>query len=467
MHLDYSKIINKVDEIRKAWIQGNYKEAVRKIEEYSKNEFSIEFKFEKIDALIMTGEFKKADILLKNLIADPEFGNFKSREFIVDYIFGRKFYFEGQKSQMKESIDKIDMYIDEIQIDDYLYYWKSFFLVLKGTYNLSINNFDRALQHYLEAELLLKPYIDKFYSAKFILIGIFHNVGEIYKNTGKFEEAIEWLEKGRKIGMENGIPWMLGFIFSNLGVIHSELGYYEKAIEYFDESINFHAHTNNPPVFQSLSNLRLFHLHLLIDDEKGSNEIKQRIKKLRIENPYDIFYQQTDHLTTAMQMMRQNRRKSKVRAQIILEDLINDDNLWFAFQNITKILLIHLLLEEFAEFEEDSILEEAMMFLNQLKKLAEDMNNILLLGELAIIEAKISLLTKNIDKANNILQEAKKNAESNKFVLLQNKIEDEMQQLEHLVIKWQEFSSIDSTIKQRFEEVQMQKYLQKMIKEYK
>ena len=66
-------------------------------------------------------------------------------------------------------------------------------------------------------------------------------------------------------------------------------------------------------LFQSLFNIRLFHLHLLIDNEKGAKEIKQRINNLLRENPDDIFYQQTDHLTTAMQMMRQNRRKSKVR----------------------------------------------------------------------------------------------------------------------------------------------------------
>jgi len=469
MCLDYSKIIHKVDEIRKLWIQGNYEEAVNKIEEYRTGEFSLEFMFEEIDMLVMRGEFKKAEILLNNLRTSPELSTlisrYKSREFVVDYISGRKSYFEGRKSDMKHYMDKIDKYIEEIHVDDYLYYWKSFFLVFKGTFYLNANNMKRALRFYLEADSLLKPYEDKFYSAKFILIGIFNNVGRIHRDAGKFEEAIDWFEKGRKIGVENDIPWMMTFIYSQLGVTHSELGNYEKGIEYFNESINFQGHVNNPPFFQCVFNLRLFHLHLLIDNEKEANEIKQRIIKLLRENPEDMFYQQTDHLMAAMLMMRQNRRKSKVRAQIILEDLINDENLWFDYQSITRILLIHLLLEEFAEFEEDNILEEAKMFLTQLKQQAENMNNLLLLGEMAIIEAKISLLTKDIDNAFEILQEFKKMATSKKFLLLQTKIEDEVEHLMQIVTKWDELGAIESTMKQRLKQLKIDEYIKQLIKE--
>ena len=92
MCLDYSKIIHKVDEIRKLWIQGNYEEAVNKIEEYRTGEFSLEFTFEEIDMLVMRGEFKKAEILLNNLRTSSELSTlisrYKSREFVVDYISG-------------------------------------------------------------------------------------------------------------------------------------------------------------------------------------------------------------------------------------------------------------------------------------------------------------------------------------------------------------------------------------------
>ncbi len=466
MDFDYNTIAKEVDEIRKTWIQGDYEKAHKMIERRTKDEFSVEFELEKLLILMFTGELTKVDILLNDLIMSHNLGKIKSREFISNIIQISLYFFKGHITKMKPIIEKTETYLEEIKVDDYLYFWKALFFLMKGIYYFTDQQFELGLQFYSDAEKLVDQYQQKYYSSKLLLATVYNNNGEMYRNLGKLEDSLKYLEKSRGMVIENNISFLRGEVYSQLGATYSELGESEKAINYYEDSLKDQI-LLNMPMYLSLFNFRLFYLYLLSDNVKKANELQQRIHELSEENPDEIFYQQTDNLMKAILMMRQNRRKSKTQAQIIIEDLINNKNLWLDYQNISKILLIQLLLEEYADFEEDEILDEATILMEQLKNQAEENNNHLLMGELAILKSKISLVTKNINKANDILQEAKKNAETKNFVLLQNKIDDEMQQLEQLVIEWQEFASIESTIKQRLEKVNIQRYLQKMIREYK
>ena len=455
-----------MDEIRKIWIQGDYDIALKMIEIRTDDEFSVEFELEKLLLFMFKGELNKIDAPLNDLIMHPNHGNIQSREFICDTVHMLLSFFKGQISKMKPIIEKMETYIDEIIVDDYLFFWKVIFSIMKGVYYHLIQEIELGFQFHHDAEKLGEQYQDSYFSSIFLLVIIYNNKGEMYRNLGKLEDSLDYLEKARGMIIENNISSMRGEIYSQLGATYSELGESEKAINYYEDSLNDQI-LLKIPMYLSLYNFRLFYLYLLSNKVKKATKLQQKINQVSEENTDEILYHQTDNLMKALLLMRQNRRKSKAQAQIIIEELIDNKNLWFDYQNISRILLIQLLLEEYADFEEDVIFEEANILIEQLNKQAEDNRNHLLLGELAILKSKISLVSKNIDNANSILQEAKKNAETKKFVLLQNKIEDAIQQLEQLVLKWKEFASIESTIKQRLEQVNIQRYLQKMIKEYK
>jgi tetratricopeptide (TPR) repeat protein len=464
--LDYNAIATEVDKIRRIAYKGDYHKALKIIEDRTVDDFSFELDLEKLYLLIFHGEIEEAYTLLNELSNSSNFRNMKSREFICDCLWMLVSLFKGQISNAEPFIKRIENNLLDCTIDNYLYFWKGNYLAMKGIFYLVNHNFELALKCHYDAEKLLNIYFEKFFSAKFLLAHMHNNIGEMYRNLGKLNESLERLEKAKEIYCQNNIIMFNSELYSQLGATFAELGDNERAIKYYEESLN-DPYLMNHPMYFSLCNFRLFYLHLLSNNEGKAIEIRTRIFNELENHPNEIFYKQTEKIMNAILLMRQKRRKPKTQAQIIVEELISKNNLWFDYQNISRILLIQLLLEEFADFEEDGILNEAKILLDQLKTQAKESDNPLLNGELAILESKISLLTKNIDKANDILQEAKKDAETMNFALLQNKIEAEIQQLEELVIKWQEIGSIESTIKQRLEQVQIQQYLQKMIKEYK
>ena len=325
------------------------------------------YEFEKVFLLTFNGEFKKVDSLLNDLIDSATVKNMKSRVFICDTLHMALSFLGGHVKDLKPMMEAIEIYIEEIQVDDYHYFWKAFFLIMKSIVYFTSYQFEIGLKFHLDAEELMAEYHDKYFSSKFVLALIYSNMGEMYRNLGKLEDSLEYLEKSRRIMIDNKISWARGVMYSNLGATYSELGESELAIKYYEESLNDQTLTTIP-LYLSSHSFRLFYLYLLTDNPKKTGELQEKLKDLSEENPKEIFYRQTSNLMDALLLMKQNRRKSKVQAQNIIEQLINTNNLRFEFQNISKILLIQLLLEEYADFEEDVILEEANTLIEQLKK---------------------------------------------------------------------------------------------------
>jgi len=109
--------------------------------------------------------------------------------------------------------------------------------ILAGNCYYSISKLNEAMNLYKEALKLAKSIKDKVekQKAKSIALG---NIGIIYSDLGKPEEALKYhkeaLEIDRKIGYEQGIASDLG----NIGLIYRDLGKLRDALTFLKESLD-------------------------------------------------------------------------------------------------------------------------------------------------------------------------------------------------------------------------------------
>ena len=62
------------------------------------------------------------------------------------------------------------------------------------------------------------------------IIPALNSIGEVYRNQGQPERALELYERARReVGDDNA--WNMAFIFNNIGMSYDALGDYERAIE--------------------------------------------------------------------------------------------------------------------------------------------------------------------------------------------------------------------------------------------
>ena len=111
--------------------------------------------------------------------------------------------------------------------------------ILIGNCYFNLSELYEAEKHYIEARIISRKVNieNERLMGESVALG---NIGLIYRNLGKPEEALKYLnnalEIDRKIGYEQGIANQLG----NIGLIYSDLGKPEEALKYFNDALEIH-----------------------------------------------------------------------------------------------------------------------------------------------------------------------------------------------------------------------------------
>ena len=110
------------------------------------------------------------------------------------------------------------------------------FNILIGNCYYFLSKLNQAEKHFKESLNILKRAENKIAKlpAKSTALG---NIGNIYHNLGKPDEALEYyqqaLEINRKLGYEQGVAHSL----NNIGTLYNELGKYDEALKYQEEAL--------------------------------------------------------------------------------------------------------------------------------------------------------------------------------------------------------------------------------------
>lgn len=318
-----------------------------------------------------------------------------------------------QLELLKESME-IFQSIDAQQGMAWIFAWQGRFLLQKGDYIKAQNKFSQALT-------LFRSISDTQGSS---LVNSL--IGLIFYQQGKLEQAEEILEQAFDKSIKIGNPLILSYCFLPLVFLYIESKNRSKAQECIHE-------------FQELS-------------KTTSNDVV----KLHGSLAEAIFLKSSSRFI--------DKGQAQLKFLKLLEDSYNEkfpQNWWALptsdkdFSFLVVYHLIELYIEEFKLTEDKKIMLEAQQLIDNHIYKVHDQEFSPELVELSLLKAKMVIVDGEIEKALEILEQAKQDANTNNFHRLEEKVDFEITQIEREFQKWDAAISV----RDRIEKVQLEDYL--------
>ncbi len=274
-----------------------------------------------------------------------------------------------------------------------------------------------------------------------------NNIGIIHRMKGELGQALMYCEKSLAMRERLGNKKDIANSKNYIGELYYESGALEKALDFFKQSLIIYEKIGNKlDITYSLFGL----IRVAID----LNEIKQAedyLSDLQLinEQKENKLVDLRSRLAEALILKTSKRRKNLVKAEEILEEIVEEE---VTFHHLTIQALANLselLLEELKATGEEEILDEVEEKVDKLLKIAKDQQSHSLLTESYLLKAQLALVRLNLKDARTLLSQAQMIAEERGLERLARKISSEHDQLLEQLDQWEELIAKDASITER------------------
>ncbi len=449
--------------------QGKLKELIKHAEQVYKESEGLENKFLRVDSLLLRthaviwlDRFDEAfdlttqgEELLKTIPQELTKA-YKQREAYLALIKG---YFYNRRRNLNDADLALEYLEHSLALREDLGTKHEIAESLIGVaWNLCIfkGELDRALK-YAERSLVLA----KESSKKYYLANSLHVMGTIYYFQGELDRSIRFYEQSLELYKELNNKVRMAIIFNPLSATYKMRGELDRALERIEQAMALNRELG------ALRTLAINHdnlIQILID--MGDFERAQ----ISLHNLEQINNQLKDKwinigylLDKALVLKTSLRARDRGKAEEILTQLLEKEELGYEDRYIALLNLCELLLTELRITNDTGVLDELNKFIGQLSELAEKSHSYWILCETYLLHAKISLLTFNIKKAQRFLTQATQIAERFNLTHLIVKIANEKEGLLKKLDLWEKLEEEDAPMSDRMELARLDEKIVKMI----
>jgi tetratricopeptide (TPR) repeat protein/predicted amidohydrolase len=262
-----------------------------------------------------------------------------------------------------------------------------------------------------------------------------HNMGEIFSIKGELDTALEFFQRSLLIydamGAKEGIALALG----NIGDIERRKGNHENAFEYYERSLG---------ISESMGNTRLISVVLseLVELALDNSDLilsKEYLNKLENIDTIskNIGVNQRFRMSNALILKNSPRTRDRVKAEEILEQLIEEDIVDHTVTITAMIHLCDLLLLELKATRAEEILNKVNDLTKHLIAVASEQASHPLVVETYLLQSKLALIDFEVDQAQELLTKAKSLADEKGMYRLSHIVNREIQTLQNELQKWE------------------------------
>ena len=375
---------------------------------------------------------------------------------------------------------------------------EAYLAFLKGWFYTRIRDADQALKHF-EHSISLQEKFGTKQEIAFSLIGIMW-VFTLLKVD--FDNALKYAEQSMIFAEESGNKWCIGYCFKAMALSLHNKGELERSIKYYEQSLAIFKDFNNQYMVAFILNmmgetfrargeldraLECLEQAMALNRELGrlitlaGNHdflIQILVEKGDLERAQQYLHnmgQLNNHLkdkqlnlayllNKALILKKSSRTRNRAEAEELLKQILEDEDSNFEF--ILKALpnLCELLLTELGMTNDLEVLEEINPLIARLLYIAEKTGSYSILCETYLLQAKLSLLTFNIKKAQQFLTQAQQIAEGFGLKLLAIKISNEHDELLKQINMWENLKESSSSLKERMEFARLNEQMENMIR---
>ena len=362
---------------------------------------------------------------------------------------------EENKKFLIEIESKIEDLKDNFAIENWL-----------GLYYIIISNF------YLQLGILniawdLNEKSYKFYSKinyELYIGKIMANFGEIHLLRGEINQSLEKYQKSVELSTKTNDPITSIEGFFNIGQIYYFLSNTETALEYYQKAIKISESLNNY-YYEARINYQVLILYYNLSENEKVHEIVNKLKKLNELAPDNKYIDQLTIIAMAVDLLLNESFKNIVKAQELLTTIYEGPVINFELYFFVMVLLTEIRLLEYKIFDNKTILDEINDLIDRMFSLATKNESTRLIIESIVLQAKIEIISGNLENADTLFNQAKLKAIEKNLNILLEKIKKEHQLFKQQAKKWKKMLNENATSHERLQYAELKSYIQELKKE--
>jgi len=411
-------------------------------------------------ALIWLGDMEKAlnfviqgEDILKNLsnISTPER---EKREANIECVKGGISWFTGDLNQAiqytNRSLELCEKLGNKNELVEVLFYIGGLNILSKIDLKYGFKILEQGIAL---AEEINHPYAKSIFPAMF---------GIIYALKGEFKESLSYYKKVLPIFRENNNKhWYLATL-NNMSSLYIELGDFDTALLYIKQSLELAKESGNNWQISGFIATMIEVLFNKGDFEQAHKYLEQLEKVCKKED--NKMMENNYIMNKALLLKASPRIRDRAKAEELFKKII-DGKLIMSETKINALLyLCELLLDEIQITNALEILDEINPRVTQLLDIANKSSSYWVLSETYTLQAKLALVTLDLNGARRLLTKAQKIAETHGMLRLATKISIEHDNLLKELAIWKNLEDSDDTLKERLKLAKLNEQMAHMLK---
>ena len=262
-----------------------------------------------------------------------------------------------------------------------------------------------------------------------------NNLGEIYSIKGELAFALEFYQRSLLIYEDMGAKEGIALTLANIGECYGRMGDSEIAREYYQRSLVISEDMGNARLIAPVLNELIW----LALDDMDSEQAKEYLSKLeRVnEESESMTIDQQYRISYALVLKKSGRTRDRVKAEEILELVVEED---IADYSVTVTAMMHLcdlLLIELKATGEEEVLQKVKDLTQRLVEIAQEQASQPLIVETYLLQSKLAIVTFEFKHAQELMTKAKVLADEKGLHRLAHIVEGEIQLLQQQQKSWE------------------------------
>ncbi|TFG95635.1 tetratricopeptide repeat protein, partial [Candidatus Thorarchaeota archaeon] len=320
---------------------------------------------------------------------------------------------------------------------------------LKGSYHKAREYYNRSLA--IQENLSIGP--------EFALA--MNNLGEIYSLTGELNTALDFYQRSLLLYESMGNKEGIALTLTNIGDIYIRKGESDIAFEYFNRSLSISEEIcNRSLIATSLSEL----INLALDrkDTNLAEDYMTRFNQVNEESDSNSIDQKI-RMCRALILKKSTRMRDRVKAEEILEGIIEED---ISDNTVTCSAMIHLcdlLLDELKATGEESTLNKIKGLTQKLVEIAQDQSSPILLVETYLLQSKLAIVAFEFEQARELMARGHSIAVDRGLERLSRIVESEMNHFQYQQKKWKSVLETNPSKQEMIDMTNLNELLERMV----
>lgn len=379
-----------------------------------------------------------------------------------------KLYLLWRTTKLKDGIDeheKYEHFIHNVELNYQKYSnensfnfenWLGLYFIIMFNFYVNTGELEQAwkmnsksLSYY--SKINYELYISKIYA----------NFGEIHLMRGEIDESLAQYKKAVELSQKNNDPITTIESLLNLGQIYYLLDEIDKAFDYYKESLTIAQSIKNYLYIVKI-NYKMMVIYYNLAKITEVELILNKLEELDNLSNQNILINEYVKIGTALHHLLSGSLKDTVLAQKILIEIYNKPVIDFESYFFVMILLTEISLLEYQIYTSNTILNELNSLLSNMFNLASKNNATRLIIETRLLQAKIEIISGNLERGEKLFIQAQFNAKEKKLNLLENKIYNKYEQFKQQLKKWKILIANNASITERLEFAEIHSYIKEL-----